>query len=60
MKEIEKEAKEAGLSWATMRRAKDELKLKSERDGYGGPWLVDAQVPPATISVSIYGKNSHF
>ena len=39
VKEIEKEAKEAGLSWATMRRAKDELKLKSERDGYGGPWL---------------------
>ena len=36
VKEIEKEAKEAGLSWATMRRAKDELKLKSERDGYGG------------------------
>ena len=24
---------------ATMRRAKDALKLKSERDGYGGPWL---------------------
>ena len=39
VKEIEKEAKEAGISWATMRRAKDELKLKSERDGYGGPWL---------------------
>ena len=39
VKEIEKEAKEAGMSWATMRRAKDELKLKSERDGYGGPWL---------------------
>ncbi len=28
VKEIEREAKEAGLSWATMRRAKDELKLK--------------------------------
>jgi len=39
VKEIEKEAKEAGLSWATVRRAKDKLKLKSERDGYGGPWL---------------------
>lgn len=39
VKEIEKEVKEAGLSWATVRRAKDELKLKSERDGYGGPWL---------------------
>jgi RecA-family ATPase len=37
--EIQSEAKDAGLSWATMRRAKDDLKLKSERDGYGGPWL---------------------
>jgi len=33
------EAKGAGLSWATVRRAKDALNLKSERDGYGGPWL---------------------
>ena len=33
VKEIKKEAKEAGLSWATMRRAKDDLKFKSERDG---------------------------
>jgi hypothetical protein len=39
VKEIEKEAKDAGMSWATMRRAKDALKLKSERDGYGGPWV---------------------
>ena len=39
VKEIEKEAKDAGLSWATVRRAKDKLKLISERDGYGGPWM---------------------
>jgi putative DNA primase/helicase len=39
VKEIAGEAKESGLSWATVRRAKDALKLKSERDGYGGPWL---------------------
>jgi RecA-family ATPase len=39
VKEIEKEAKDAGMAWATMRRAKDALKLKSERDGYGGPWV---------------------
>jgi AAA domain-containing protein len=37
--DIQNEAKGAGMSWATMRRAKDALKLKSERDGYGGPWL---------------------
>ena len=33
------EAKEAGISWRTMQRAKDALKLRSERDGYGGPWM---------------------
>ena len=38
VEEIEKEAKEARMSWATVRRAKDELKLKSARDGFGGPW----------------------
>ena len=37
--EIEMEAKDAGLSWATVRRAKDELKLRSERDGFSGPWI---------------------
>ena len=37
--DVQEEAKGAGLSWATVRRAKDALKLKSERDGYGGPWL---------------------
>ena len=37
--EVQDEAKGAGLSWATVRRAKDALNLKSERDGYGGPWL---------------------
>jgi RecA-family ATPase len=37
--EVQEEAKGAGLAWATVRRAKDALKLKSERDGYGGPWL---------------------
>jgi putative DNA primase/helicase len=36
---IQEEARDAGMSWATMRRAKDELKFKSERDGYGGPWM---------------------
>ena len=37
--DIQKEAKDAGMSWATMRRAKDALQFTSERDGYGGPWL---------------------
>ena len=38
---IEKEAKAARLSWATVRRAKDELGLKSARAGFSpeGGWL---------------------
>jgi RecA-family ATPase len=39
VKEIQEEAKGAGISWRTMQRAKDALKLTSERDGYGGPWI---------------------
>jgi putative DNA primase/helicase len=41
VKDIEKEAKEACLSWATVKRAKDALKIRSERDGYGsaGAWM---------------------
>src|SRR5262245_20189970 len=38
VEEIETDAKEARISWATIRRPKDELKLKSVRDGFGGPW----------------------
>ncbi|HEX2446862.1 MAG TPA: hypothetical protein VHK26_01575 [Methyloceanibacter sp.] len=37
VKEIQEEAKGAGISWRTMQRAKDALKLTSERDG--GPWI---------------------
>jgi len=38
VKEIEKEAKEARISWATVRRAKDALKLKSVQVSFAGPW----------------------
>jgi hypothetical protein len=38
VKEIEKEAKEARISWATVRRAKDALKLNSAQVSFAGPW----------------------
>ena len=33
---LEDEAKAAGLSWASVRRAKDEMGLKSVRKGFAG------------------------
>jgi hypothetical protein len=36
--EIKDEAKDAGLSWATIRRAKGDLKLISYRESFTGPW----------------------
>ncbi len=36
--QVQKEAKEAGISTATLRRAKDALGIKSRKDGKG-PWL---------------------
>ena len=38
VKDIEKEAKEACMSWATIRRAKDALGLKSVQVSFAGPW----------------------
>lgn len=39
--EVEQAAKEAGLSWATVRRAADDLTIKSGREGFGkeGRWM---------------------
>jgi putative DNA primase/helicase len=38
--DVEKLAKDAGLSWATVRRAADDLKIESKREGFGseGHW----------------------
>lgn len=36
--DVQKEAKAAGLSWATVRRAKDEIGAKALKAGLGGGW----------------------
>jgi putative DNA primase/helicase len=36
---LEEEAKSAGISWATIRRAKDALGIKSQKSGADGPWM---------------------
>jgi len=38
-KDISREAKEAGIAWRTVRRAKDELGLRVRKDKFGGGWV---------------------
>jgi archaellum biogenesis ATPase FlaH len=40
-RDVEQAAKEAGLSWMTVRRAADDLKIKRSREGFGaeGRWM---------------------
>jgi putative DNA primase/helicase len=72
MKDIQAEAREAGLSWATVRRAKDRLGVIAERDGFGseGKWLWRLPDPPSTKgahslkgahsqNMSTFGENEH-
>lgn len=68
-KDVQRQARDAGISDATLRRAKDALGVRSIRDGFGGPWSwalshVDAHESPYMLtpedehlraSMSIYG-----
>jgi 5S rRNA maturation endonuclease (ribonuclease M5) len=65
-KEIEARAKSAGLSWATVRRAKEALGVVAEKSGYQGGWrwrLKDAhgegaQTPDAQTSAFDQGTEN--
>jgi len=56
-------ARDAGIAWTTVRRAKAALGVAAERDGFGpgGGWrwrlpTIGAQVSPHTENLSAYGK----
>ncbi|MGQ0526672.1 MAG: AAA family ATPase [Alphaproteobacteria bacterium] len=38
-KQVRAQAEEAGISYATLRRAKDQLGIKPNKDGQNGPWV---------------------
>lgn len=63
-KEIKKDVEQAGLSWATIKRAKKSLGIEAHKDGMNGKW--SWSLPPKglkntegahTNSMSPFGKN---
>lgn len=47
-KDVQAEAEEAGYSWATIRRAKDELGVAVSRDGFGKDGKFTWNLPPSS------------
>lgn len=67
-KKLQAAAKDAGLSWATVRRAKSNMGVKSEKEGMSGGWAWvlpaaegahDKAKVPNPESVSVFGKDEH-
>lgn len=54
VRDLQREAREAGISWRTIERAKGDLRVRAKKNGYSGSWswelppkaAMDAQEPP--------------
>jgi putative DNA primase/helicase len=53
VREIESEAKAAGVAWATVRRARDRLKIERHRDGFGKGGIWYWALPGAAIDAHV-------
>ena len=75
VEDVKREARQAGIADSTLRRAKDALRVRSHKQGFGAgaPWVwelpgadvpipIDAHDPPIGAhpqGVSTYGQNEH-
>jgi putative DNA primase/helicase len=60
--EIKVEATQAGFSWSTLRRAKDEIGAKSKKAGFdkaGWSWSLPKVLSPVHTHLSTFGESEH-
>ncbi len=64
-RELRREAEEAGLSWATVRRAKQRVKVQCTKSAMNGPWvwslpkMLNGDEDAQEGNVSTFGKLEH-
>ena len=64
-KKIQNEAKAAGLSWATVRRAKSRLRIEAQKTGMDGGWVwglpkvLKSTVDAHLSEMSTFGRDEH-
>jgi hypothetical protein len=65
MKDLQNEAKAAGLSWMTVRRAKSRLGVEAQKTGMGGGWvwalpkMLNSTEDAHCLEMSAFGPDEH-